>query len=381
MKVYFTAATSFNGEFQNQYNKILSYLREDDIKLLSGTQIVSKKLLHKDKLLSKAEIFEREHKLIDDADCIVAEVSKPSLGVGSEIAYALQKGKPVLALAFDPESQGTEDKISPMIAGNPSENLFLEYYNDESLPFTINNFLAYIKNIQKKRGKLIVIEGGDGSGKTTQAKLLVEQLRKNKVQVKYMDFPQYYPSFHGKTVAKFLRGEFGGIDQVSPYLASLAFALDRVSVKEQMEKFLSQGGLIIANRYATSNMAHQAAKFSNDSDKEKFLKWIYDLEYKVHKIPKEDIVIYLYVPWPIGARLSRERGAQKYLEGKEDIHEANIVYRKNVEEMYLQLTEHQNNWFKVDCVEDEALLPKEEIHRRILNTLQLNGLLTNLTIS
>ncbi|KXK11950.1 MAG: thymidylate kinase [Microgenomates bacterium OLB23] len=87
--------------------------------------------------------------------------------------------------------------------------------------------------------------------------------------VKSVDFPQYYSSFSGKTVAMFLRGDFGELNQVSPYLASMPYALDRASVKEEMEEFLAKGGIIIANRYATSNMAHQAAKISSAADKKK----------------------------------------------------------------------------------------------------------------
>lgn len=370
IKVYFTAATSFNGELHEQYRKVVEYIKQNTVELLSGEQIVSKELLQEDKNKSKHEIFEREQHLIEEADCIVAEVTKPSLGVGSEISYALNKSKPVLALVLDPESTGIEDKLSPMIAGNPSEKLFIEFYSSESLLFSIRDFLNHVQSLKNKRGKMIVIEGGDGSGKTTQAKLLVDYLKKQKITVKYMDFPQYYPSFHGQTVAKFLRGEFGGIDNVSPYLASLAFALDRASVKEQMEDFLKTGGLIVSNRYATSNMAHQSAKFDDQKEREEFIKWVYELEYKVHKIPREDIVVYLYVPWQIGIRLTQKRGNVKYMEGKGDIHESNIEYRKKVEEMYLNLASNDKKWVKIDCVERANLLPVETIHQKVVTALQ-----------
>jgi dTMP kinase len=83
-------------------------------------------------------------------------------------------------------------------------------------------------------------------------------------------------------------GEFGNIDQVSPYLASLAYALDRATIKREMTDFLAKGGYIIANRYATSNMAHQSAKFTDEKERKDFIKWVYELEYKVHRIPKEN---------------------------------------------------------------------------------------------
>ncbi len=376
IKVYFTAATSFNGELHDLYKSIISLLKQNNVTIISGEQVADSVKLSEDKKISKTEIFNREQRLISEADCVVAEVSKPSLGVGAEIAFALQKNKPVLALMQDPKFQGVEDKLSPMIAGNPSENLFIEFYNDESLSFSIQNFLKHVLTLQKKRGRLIVMEGGDGSGKSTQTSLLIEYLKKQKIAVKYMDFPQYYPSFHGKTVAKFLRGEFGSIDQVSPYLASLAYALDRASVKEQMENFLNNGGLIIANRYATSNMAHQGAKFKTEAERETFITWIYELEYKVHKIPKEDLVIYLYVPWQIGATLIAKRGDGKYLEGKKDIHETDEQYRASVETMYLSLAEKHKHWVKIECVENGQLLSKQAIHEKIIAVLREKNYLT-----
>jgi dTMP kinase len=186
-----------------------------------------------------------------------------------------------------------------------------------------------------------------------------------------MDFPQYYHSFHGKTVAKFLRGEFGKIDEVSPYLASLAYALDRASVKKEIEDFLENGGYIIANRYATSNMAHQAAKLKTNKEKNEYLKWIFELEYKVHKIPKEDLVIYLYVPWEIGMYLTKNKPVRHYLGGENvDIHEKDLLYRLEVEKMFLQLVKRYKHWIKIDCMENDKLLSKEKIHQKILNVLK-----------
>lgn len=375
LKVYFTAATSFNGELHQQYKIAIDHINKHDVQILSGEQIVNEKLLSEDKKLSKREIFQRENKLIEEADCVVAEVTKPSLGVGAEISFALQKNKSVLALVLDPESMGKEDKLSPMIAGNPSENLFIEFYNQESLPFSIKNFLHHVKITKLRRGKLIVIEGSDGSGKKTQSELLVNFLKERKLPVKYMDFPQYYPSFHGKTVAKFLRGEFGELNEVSPYLASLAYSLDRASVKEQMESFLEKGGLIVANRYATSNIAHQGAKFEDEKEKDKFMRWIDELEYKVHKIPREDIVVYLYVPWQIGVELSKKRGEGKYLEGKEDIHEKDLKYRQEVEKMYLDLANKNKHWIKINCVENGVLLSINDVHNKVLEELKNNKII------
>lgn len=96
--------------------------------------------------------------------------------------------------------------------------------------------------IGKKRGKLIIIEGADGTGKATQAELLVEHLKKNHFRVKYYDFPQYHNNFFGDMAARYLRGEYGSFLQSSPYLVSLPYALDRASVAEEMKSWLARGG-------------------------------------------------------------------------------------------------------------------------------------------
>ncbi|MBI3619717.1 nucleoside 2-deoxyribosyltransferase [Candidatus Roizmanbacteria bacterium] len=305
LKVYFTAATSYNGELHRVYTEIVSELNKQAT-VLSGEQIVDKKKLQQDSRLTSADIYRREFKKIERADCVIAEVSRPSLGVGAEIDYALSRHKPVLSLIHE----GYETRISPIIKGNTSEFLYLEYYTPESLPFKINHFMVHLDTMKRKKGKLIVIDGGDGSGKTTQAGLLVTYLKSHHIPVRYFDFPQYYHTFHGKTVARFLRGEFGALDAVSPYLASLAYALDRASVKDQMVDFLTKGGYIIANRYATSNFAHQGSKFPNEAAQKEFINWDTELEYKIHKIPKEDLVIYLHVPWRVGAKLTGKRAAR-----------------------------------------------------------------------
>lgn len=371
LKVYFTASTSYDGEFHTQYKKILELLMKYKTEILSGEQIINDELLIKDKNLSKKQIFNREKELIEKADLVVAEVSKPSHGVGGEIVYALTKDKPVLALMFENQ----DDRISPMIAGNPSENLFLENYHMEKLPFILKNFLEHIKTTRLRKGKLIVIDGGDGSGKTTQTKLLVEYLKKHKMPTKHMDFPQYYHSFHGKTVAKFLRGEMGNINEVSPYLASLAYALDRASAKEEIENFLNKGGYIISNRYATSNMAHQSAKFPKKQDRENYLKWEYELEYKVHKIPKEDIVIYLYVPWKMGLNLTKFKGNRAYLKGQSDIAERDINHRIQSEKMYLELAKRYKHWVKIDCTSKGKILTPHQIHLKLIKALKLRKIL------
>lgn len=211
------------------------------------------------------------------------------------------------------------------------------------------------------RGRLIVIDGIDGSGKTTQAKLLVSFLKKKGYKTCYIDFPRYHTSFHGKVVARYLTGEFGQLDEVSPYLASLAYALDRLTAKPQLERWLRQGNIVVANRYTSANMAHQTARLPKD-EREEFLRWLADMEYNVHKLPKEDIVIFLHVPPEIGQKLVDKKK-------KRDMHEANLSYLREVEKMYLELARKNKNWVKIECVEKSKLKSREEIHKMVVGAI------------
>lgn len=364
MKVYFTAATTNNGDYLPQERLIIGELKKLGATLTSGEQILDHKELDKDSVRSAEEIFQREKTAIESADCIVAEVTKPSSGVGGELVYALTHEKPVLALFY----KDAPNILTAMIAGNPSDHLFLEHYDEDSVPIILKHFFDQIAVEKDRKGKLIVIDGGDGSGKTTQADMLIRYLKDRGVAVKGFDFPRYYSSFHGNIAGRFLAGEFG--DHVSPYLASLAYALDRASAKDEMDAWLSRGGVIVSNRYATSNMAHQGARISEDKRKE-FLDWIDELEYKQHKIPREDIVIYLHVPWQVGMELTKKKGERQYIGNGKDILESDIEHRKSAEAMYLALARKRKNWTVIECVGDDgALLPKETIHGQVLELLR-----------
>lgn len=362
MRAYVTAATTDSGDYRS-VAAIIAALKRLGVVLTSGEQILDQAALARDAKKTPEEIFRREKAAIDAADCVIAEVTKPSSGVGGELVYALTTHKPVLSLFY----KDAPNQLSAMIAGNPSDHLYLEHYDEDSLPIILKRFLDQVVVEQNRRGKLIVIDGGDGSGKTTQADLLVRYLKQQGVSVKSFDFPRYYTSFHGSIVGRFLSGEFG--ENVSPYLASLAYALDRASAKEEMDAWLSHGGVIVCNRYATSNMAHQGARLSQERRKE-FLEWIDELEYKVHRIPREDIVVYLHVPWQVGAELTKKKGERAYIGSGKDILEADMAHRQAAEAMYLTLAKKRKNWVMVECVENGALLSKDDIHKKILAVLR-----------
>src|SRR5688572_15151102 len=139
------------------------------------------------------------------------------------------------------------------------------------------------------KGKLIIIEGSDGSGKTTQTKLLEEYLKSRSVAVQTFKFPQHN-TFYGRLVDRFLNGELGELQDVSPYVAALLFALDRGSVKEAISTSLNRG-FVVSDRYTPSNIAQHAAKIEAVAEKQKFKEWVEELEYRQLQIPKEDLVI------------------------------------------------------------------------------------------
>jgi len=368
MQIYFTAATTGDGdkEERKRYAKILSTIKKQRHTTTSGEQIINPALLATDATKSAEDIFKREKERIEASDCVVCEVTNPSSGVGGEIVYALVHNKPVLSLFY----KEAENKLSPMIAGNPSDHLYVEHYEDDNVAIKLKHFFDEVITMKKRKGKLIVIDGGDGSGKATQSAMLKEYLESKGTKVKYMDFPRYYSSFHGKVVGRFLTGEFGSLDSVSPYLAALAYALDRAAAKEEMDGWLTHGGTLLSNRYATSSMAHQAAKLPEGKRKE-FISWLDEMEYKVHKIPREDVVVYLYVPWKIGYELTLKKEERKYAKGKLDIAEADIKHRIESEGMYLRLAKERKNWIKIDCIDKNGtILPKEVIHAHIIKALQ-----------
>ena len=218
--------------------------------------------------------------------------------------------------------------------------------------------------MKTKEGKLIVIEGSDGSGKTTQTTLLKSYLEQKDYPVETIDFPRYWDSFHGKTIARYLKGEFGGVDSVNPYLISLAYSLDRATAKREMNSWLREGKIVLANRYATSNMAHQAAKLP-ENKREHFLKWLMELEYKVNKIPKEGLVIYLHVPTANARVLIQKRGR------KDDIHEKNFEYLTETATMYEKLSRRFKHWVKINCVDKNGILrSKGDIHKEVVANLK-----------
>lgn len=220
------------------------------------------------------------------------------------------------------------------------------------------------------KGKLVVIEGSDGSGKGTQHSLLVDYLKAHHLPHATLDFPQYYKTFFGKWIGRFLKGEFGRVEDLPPYLLMFPYAADRWQAKSDIKQWLREGKLVISNRYTGSN-AYQAAKLPK-RERERFIKWSFEMEYEAFGIPQEDLVIFLYVPFDVSQELLEDKSARKYMgnQKKKDIHEANEMLMREVEHVYLDFCSRFAHWVKIDCVQNGTLLSKEEIHKKILAVLR-----------
>lgn len=158
-----------------------------------------------------------------------------------------------------------------------------------------------------KKGKLIVIDGTDGSGKATQIGLLEKRLKKDGYKVKVVDFPEYYSNFFGKFIGHCLHEQYYNFINVHPKIASVLYAADRFESKNQIEKWLSARYIVLANRYVSANQIHQGGKIKSAKKREAFIKWLDEMEYEVFKIPKPDKVFYLDLPMKVILNLIKER--------------------------------------------------------------------------
>ena len=215
-------------------------------------------------------------------------------------------------------------------------------------------------------GKLIVIEGLDSSGKQTQTELLCKVLNERGIQVKKISFP-CYDSDSSALVKMYLAGKFGNnSEDVNPYAASSFYAVDRyASYKTDWETFYNNGGVVIADRYTTSNMIHQAGKISDLKERDDYLKWLYEYEFSYLKLPSPDKVIFLEMHPSVSERLMKERANKITGESEKDIHERDKMHLVNSYNSALYVAD-KFNWTKVACVNDGILRTIEDIHSEIL---------------
>lgn len=228
--------------------------------------------------------------------------------------------------------------------------------------------------------QFIVLEGLDGAGKSTQIELLKNHLQQRNIPYQYIHFPRTdTPTIYGEMVANFLKGDYGNIDSVNPYLVALLYAGDRNDAKEILSNWLDQGYFLVVDRYVYSNMAFQGAKCKDPDEKQKLKKWIDRLEYEYNKIPKPTLSIFLHMNFEfVRQKLldARKGNDRKYLEGKEDIHESNLGFQEKVEAEYMQLVKEEADFYAIDCFDEKGeTLSLEAIHRKIIDLLSAKRIL------
>ncbi len=220
----------------------------------------------------------------------------------------------------------------------------------------------------------IVIEGLDGSGKSTQLNLLKNHLQKESVHFKYLHFPRLEEGVYGELIARFLRGEMGANDKVDPYLVALIFAGDRTDAAPQIRQWMDEGNLVIVDRYVYSNIAFQCAKIDNLQERNTLRNWILELEFGYNKLPKPDINLYLNVPFDftmMQLNNTRDGDDRAYLKGEKDIHEENLDFQERVRQEYLSLQGYVDDLGLIDCTDNTgSMLSPNDISGLILKQLE-----------
>lgn len=215
-----------------------------------------------------------------------------------------------------------------------------------------------------QKGKLIVIDGIDGSGKATQVKLLKNRLIREGYRVKSIDFPRYESNFFGSLIGEFLTGKYGDFVKMNSRAVSVLYAADRFESSSQIKKWIEEGSVVIADRYATANQIHQGGKIRNIKERKEFLKWLDKMEFGVFKIPKPDLVVYLDVPFETSRQRLLEKSAidkKKYLKGGKDIVEENLRYLKDSRQSAILLARENKNWQMVECCKGKVCMNPEEV--------------------
>jgi len=223
--------------------------------------------------------------------------------------------------------------------------------------------------------RFVVIEGLDGSGKSTQLKLLREYLEKEGVLYKYLHFPRLEEGVFGELIARFLRGEMGPNEQVDPYLVALIFAGDRAEASSMIRTWMKEGYLVIVDRYVYSNIAFQCAKLSGAEERIRLRDWILDFEFSHNDLPKPDLNLLLHVPIEFTRQQlakSRDGDDRAYLKGERDIHEEDMGFQESVMQEYLSLQQYVDDLELIDCTDGKGEMQSPAlISKNIIKQLEI----------
>ena len=219
-------------------------------------------------------------------------------------------------------------------------------------------------------GKIFVIDGTDGSGKQTQLQKLKERLEKEKIDYRVVSFPNY-DSKTSTLVKMYLSGEFGkNAKEISPYIASTFYAADRYATfQTEYKEYYENGGIILADRYTTSSMIHQAGKIKDKEEREKFLKWLWDFEFNLYGLPIPTEVFFLNMPVEKSLELIANRENKFTHETKKDIHESDKNHLLDAYSAACDVAKDYN-WHEVICVKDDKIRTIEDIHEEIYNVIK-----------
>jgi dTMP kinase len=219
--------------------------------------------------------------------------------------------------------------------------------------------------------KFFVIEGVDGAGKSTQIKLLRDFFFGKGYKCEYLHFPRTETPYFGELIARFLRGEFGSLNEVDPYIVAMLYAGDRKDASNMIKNWLSEGKIVLLDRYTYSNIAYQCAKLPEVTDQVKLMHWILSLEFDHFNIPKPDLNIFLDVPFEFAEKnltITRSGNDRNYLNGTRDIHEESMIFQRKVREIYLRVSESDDHLAVIDCRSSKGvMLTPSEIFDLLIN--------------
>jgi dTMP kinase len=221
--------------------------------------------------------------------------------------------------------------------------------------------------------KLLVLEGLDGAGKSTQLNLVQDFFNKKNIKFKYLHYPRTDTIIWGELISMFLRGEFGKIEDVDPYLVALIYAGDRNEARPLIDSWLNEGHIVILDRYVYSNIAYQCAKVEDVEKKSRLKNWIKKLEFEYNSLHSPCVSLFLDVPFEFTVKKLNERvqeNNRNYLKGSNDIHEQNLDFQNKVRLEYLSLIEEEKNFKLIKCSEDDKnILPVSDIFEKIKSVL------------